>query len=470
MDIVLKMPYKLAYPWFYFYKVIKISLLGILPALLVSFILLRKGLAEHLKDPSILDNIYLFQVFPLIIFFYGLFIYLFYRSTRPLAKLLGKIEKFQRQLPFEKQLDQIFRQDEWAQIEEAFNKADKTLSSQLQQIKNENDKNIAILESISDGILAVDQFESILFFNSNFANSFKFKQNQITPRLWHVFDDPNILSKAKSVLETGEATKLKEVKINNRFYDFTFTPLQKDKQLRPGLLIVIHDITEFKLTEQMRVDFVANVSHEIRTPITSIMGYSQLLKENEEKFEEDYRLFIDKILTNTERMMNLFNELLDLSVIESRPELTYKNIDLNQMLERVAENIKANYPQKDIQFFFNVGVHQVYVHERLFEQVLANLFDNACKYTESAVTIRVDAIIVGDQVSITVEDDGPGIPPHHLNRIFERFYRVEHSRETKRGTGLGLAIVKHIINKHNGKIRAESPGKGTKFTITLPLH
>src|SRR5690606_3392296 len=136
----------------------------------------------------------------------------------------------------------------------------KTLSSQLQLIKDENDKNVAILESISDGILAIDPFETILFFNSNFANSFKFKKNQITPKLWHVFDDPLILAKAKSVLSTASASKLKEIKINNRYYDFTFTPLQRDKFLRPGLLIIIHDISEFKLTEQMRVDFVANVS------------------------------------------------------------------------------------------------------------------------------------------------------------------------------------------------------------------
>ncbi|HLT21934.1 MAG TPA: ATP-binding protein [Bacteriovoracaceae bacterium] len=462
------MPYRLAYPWFYFYKIVKISLLGVLPTVLLSFIILRRGIGEHLADPSILDTIYLYNILPLIIIFYLVFLYLFYRSTQPLAKLLGKIEKFQKQLPFEKQLNQIFRQDEWAQIEEAFNKADKTLTAQLQQIKDENDKNIAILESISDGILAIDPFETILFFNSNFANSFKFKKNQITPKLWHVFDDPLILTKAKSVLSTGQATKLKEVKIANRYYDFNFTPLQKDKFLRPGLLIVIHDVTDFKLTEQMRVDFVANVSHEIRTPITSIMGYSQLLKENEEKLEPDYRIFVDKILSNTERMMNLFKELLDLSVIESRPELKFKYIDLAALLNRVAEDIKTNYSHKEIQFVFDLEVDEVFVHERLFEQVCANLFDNACKYSSLDVTITASVKKLQNDIVITVADNGPGIPADHLKRIFERFYRVDPSRETKRGTGLGLSIVKHIINKHMGTIRAESQGQGTKFIITLP--
>lgn len=462
------MPYKLAYPWFYFNKIVKISLLGLLPALSISFVLLRKGLAQHLSNPSVLDDIYLFNILPLIIIFYAIFLLLFYRSTRPLAKLLTKIEKFQRQLPFEKQLDQLFRQDEWAQIEEAFNKADKTLTSQLQQIKDENDKNIAILESISDGILAIDPFESILFFNSNFANSFKMKKNLITPRLWHVFDDPAILSKAKSVLLTGEPNKLKEIKINNRYYDFTFTPLQKDKYQRSGLLIIIHDITEFKLTEQMRVDFVANVSHEIRTPITSIMGYSQLLKENEENLHPDYRVFVDKILSNTERMMNLFKELLDLSVIESRPELQFKLINLGELLRRVAEDIKTNYPSKEISFDFDLELEEIYVHERLFEQVCANLFDNACKYSNTDVCIKVSASKQNKNAIIAVSDNGPGIPPSHLTRIFERFYRVDPSRETKRGTGLGLSIVKHIINKHNGRIRAESSTEGTTFIITLP--
>src|SRR5690606_11103819 len=299
-------------------------------------------------------------------------------------------------------------------------------------------------------------------------NSFKFKKNQITPKLWHVFDDPLILTKAKSVLSTGQATKLKEVKIANRYYDFNFTPLQKDKFLRPGLLIVIHDVTDFKLTEQMRVDFVANVSHEIRTPITSIMGYSQLLKENEEKLEPDYRIFVDKILSNTERMMNLFKELLDLSVIESRPELKFKYIDLAALLNRVAEDIKTNYSHKEIQFVFDLEVDEVFVHERLFEQVCANLFDNACKYSSLDVTITASVKKLQNDIVITVADNGPGIPADHLKRIFERFYRVDPSRETKRGTGLGLSIVKHIINKHMGTIRAESQGQGTKFIITLP--
>lgn len=462
------MPYRLSYPWFYFYKIVKISLLGLLPSIILSFVILRKGLGEHLDDPSVLDTIYLFTILPLITLFYGVFLYFFYRSTRPLARLLGKIEKFQNHLPLEKQLTTIYRQNEWTQIEEAFKNADQTLTSQLQQIKTENEKNIAILESISDGILAIDQFETILFYNSNFANSFKFKSNPITPRLWHVFDDTLILSKARSVLNSGEASALKAIKINNRYYDFTFSPMQKEKSGRPGLLIVIHDVTDFKLTEQMRVDFVANVSHEIRTPITSIMGYSQLLKENEERIPDDYRIFVDKIFSNTERMMNLFNELLNLSVIESRPELTFKFIEIEPFLEQVSQDIKTNYAEKNIQFKFDLQMPEIYAHERLLEQVLLNLFDNACKYSTNGVLIEVSVIKNKDQAVITVSDNGPGIPSEHLNRIFERFYRVDASREATRGTGLGLSIVKHIVNKHKGTINVESRGLGTKFTISLP--
>src|SRR5690606_3841987 len=129
------MPYRLAYPWFYFYKIVKISLLGVLPTVLLSFIILRRGIGEHLADPSILDTIYLYNILPLIIIFYLVFLYLFYRSTQPLAKLLGKIEKFQKQLPFEKQLNQIFRQDEWAQSRKPLIKLTKLLLLNFNKLK-----------------------------------------------------------------------------------------------------------------------------------------------------------------------------------------------------------------------------------------------------------------------------------------------------------------------------------------------
>lgn len=463
------MPYKLSYPWFYFYRIVKISLFGLLPTILISFIVLRQGLGKHIDNPALLDEIYLYEVLPIIMVFYGIFLYLFYRATHPLARLLGKIQKFQNELPFEKQLNPNYRQDEWAQIEDAFNSADKTLGEQLQEIKEENNKNMAILESINDGILAIDPFETILFFNSNFTNAFKLKKYQITPKLWHVFEEDSILSKTKSVLSTGKPHRLEEIKIGERFYDLTFTPLQMNKYKdRHGVLIVIHDITDFKLTEQMRVDFVANVSHEIRTPITSIMGYSQLLKENEEKCSEEIRMFIDKILSNTERMMSLFNQLLDLSVIESKPEFDFKNVSLENLIHRVADDINTNYPNRKVDYNFQLEVTDIFVHERLFEQVCANLFDNACKYSTNDVVLTVTSKKVEDSIIVTVGDNGPGISAQHLGRIFERFYRVDHSRESRRGTGLGLSIVKHIINKHKGAIKVESSDKGTIFTITLP--
>ena len=463
------MPYRLSYPWFYFYRIVKISLLGLLPTVIISFILLRHGLGKHIDNPALLDEIYLFEVLPIIAIFYGLFLYLFYKATHPLARLLGRIQKFQNELPFEKQLNQNYRQDEWAQIEDAFNSADKTLDDQLEEIKEENNKSMAILESINDGILAIDPFETILFYNTNFTNAFKLKKAQITPKLWHVFEDDSILSKTKYVLTTGKPSKLKGIKLSERFYDLTFTPLQMSKYKdRHGVLIVIHDVTDFKLTEQMRVDFVANVSHEIRTPITSIMGYSQLLKENEDRCDEELRTFVDKILSNTERMMGLFNQLLNLSVIESRPDFDFKDVDLQDLVHRVADDIKTNYPSKEINFNFNLGVKNIFVHERLFEQVCSNLFDNACKYSDNSVSIDVSSLIENDSVVFKVSDNGPGISSQHLGRIFERFYRVDPSRESKRGTGLGLAIVKHIINKHKGMISVESSHQGTTFKITLP--
>jgi two-component system phosphate regulon sensor histidine kinase PhoR len=220
----------------------------------------------------------------------------------------------------------------------------------------------------------------------------------------------------------------------------------------------------------MRVDFVANVSNEIRTPLTSIKGYTQLLESQKAKIDPELHLFMDKIISNTERMISLFNDLLNLSVIESKDIMKVEELELKELIQTVASNIKTNYPAKKIDINFDIQLQKLSADNRLIEQVISNLIDNACKYSGEKLTVTIATYAKGSQGYISVGDDGPGISKEHIQRIFERFYRVDSSREASRGTGLGLSIVKHIIAKHGGKIWAESEGeKGTKFIIELPL-
>lgn len=447
---------KTAYPWFFFFRIVQLSALTFFPVLVAILII---------------DRTVFFRVLPLALLGQILFVVFFYRATRPLGTILSKLQKFQGEIPLDTTIKHLYQKDDWVKIETALNQADSKLRDQITQTKVENEKIAAILESIYDAILAIDPFESLLFSNTNFRKSFITKKDSaIIPKLWHVFEEAEVLETFRMVLGDGLPRSFKTLVHRNRYYDLTVTALRGENQKIIGALGVFHDVTDFKLTEQMRVDFVANVSHEIRTPLTSIKGYSQVLVANKTKFPEEFQSFLTKIVANTERMIALFNDLLNLSVIESKEIGGQEEVPLDEILGIIIPNIKTNYPEKKIRFTRELEAPTVEGDPRLIEMVLTNLIDNACKYADDDIEITVSNIEAEGKNILRVKDNGPGIGKEHLPRIFERFYRVDSSREARRGTGLGLSIVKHIIMKHGGKIWAESegPGLGTTFVIELP--
>lgn len=424
------------------------------------------------------DKVLFLRIVPFAIASYLLFIFLFYRNTRPLGTILSRVEKFKDDIPFHRSIQLLYRRDNWGAIEEALIKADQRLQFQIQEVKLENEKNAAILESISDDIIAIDRFETILFFNKKFENNFMRRRSglEINRKIWHIFED-DVLKAFRSVLKNGMPVSLRRVRLASfqkidRYYDLSITPLKSANGIINGALGVFHDVTEFKLAEQMRVDFVANVSHEIRTPLTSIKGFTQILQGQTDKVDPSLHPFMNKIVANTERMISLFNDLLNLSVIESKNEVQREEVDLAEIVASTKDNIIASYPELEITLSSELEVEKVLGDYRLLDQVILNLSDNACKYAQEKVNLIISSRKTGRNVQISIKDDGPGIPREHLPRIFERFYRVDASREALRGTGLGLSIVKQIIQKHRGKIWAESdgPGKGTSFIIELPLE
>ncbi len=423
-----------------------------------------------------IDKILFFKILPFAFLSYLVFLFIFYRATAPLGVILSKVEKFKVDIPFNKTLNLLYQKDKWGEIEEALNEADNQLSVQMIQTKTENEKIKAILESIYDNIIAIDHFESILFYNSNFERNFQRPRpnQEIIPKIWHRFSDEKVLAAFRSVLKTGETISLKGMNSlstthPDRFYDLNITPLRDLEGKISGALGVFYDMTEIKLTEQMRVDFVANVSHEIRTPLTSIKGYSQMLIARRDKMDPELVMFLDKILNNSERMISLFNDLLNLSVIESKNLIKMEELDLQEFMDSITDNIVTNYAQKKVDLQMDLKVQSIHGDRRLMEQVFSNLIDNSFKYSGDSLSLSISAEGIGDKVQIRISDNGPGISKDHIQRIFERFYRVDSSRETSRGTGLGLSIVKHIIGKHKGRIWAESSdGNGTTFFVELP--
>jgi two-component system, OmpR family, phosphate regulon sensor histidine kinase PhoR len=484
------MPAKFAYPWFFFYRMARLTFLVYLVIILSALYFSRQTIAHTLSKNNSLtaqeqkselnqeSQQLILKIVPISFGMYLVLLYMFYLANKPLGVILAKLQKYQDEIPFEKTLRMLYKKDEWAQIREALNKADKKLQDQVALIKVENEKIGAILESIHDDIIAIDNFETVLFYNTNFKRDFiKLKSSgELMPKIWHTFEDEAVLKAFREVLKTGQTTQLKSNNFKmsshpERFFDLTISPLKAEDGKISGALGVFYDVTEFKLTEQMRVDFVANVSHEIRTPLTSIKGYTQILQTQKQNLEPEYQLFLEKIIINTERMITLFNDLLNLSVIESKETLRIEKLPIRELLDSVAQNIKTIYSNKKININLDLDLEFINGDQRLMEQVFSNLLDNACKYSGREASIRIFSIEQQGKALISISDNGPGISREHLNRIFERFYRIESSRESMRGTGLGLSIVKHIISKHGGRIWAESEGhQGSSFLIELPLE
>jgi len=231
------------------------------------------------------------------------------------------------------------------------------------------------------------------------------------------------------------------------------------------------EIEALRRAEKMRIEFVANVSHELRTPMTSIKGYAETLLQD---FEEGRNInpdFIKIILKNSDRLIALINDLLDLSSIESgTDQINLMDLDTFEICKHVVSNLHHHALSKEITISIDCKTTTVNADPKRLEQVMTNLVDNAIKYCPLGSKIKIEWTKVDQEVVLKVIDNGPGIPEKYHNRLFERFYRVDkgRSRETG-GTGLGLAIVKHIMQRHAGSTLIESQmGVGTTFICKFP--
>jgi two-component system phosphate regulon sensor histidine kinase PhoR len=239
-----------------------------------------------------------------------------------------------------------------------------------------------------------------------------------------------------------------------------------------GCLTVIRDITELKKLETMRQDFVANVSHELKTPLTSIMGFVETLQEGALDDKEHSRQFLAIIQEHARRLNSLVNDLLDLSLIETKAvDLDRKDLNLKTLVDGIVAGFKNQIQKKSLRIDNELPAGlSIRADKDRIEQVLTNLIDNAVKFNKEKGDIRIFSSEETDGLKITVDDTGIGIPRKDLPRIFERFYRVDKARSRELGgTGLGLSIVKHIVELHGGRAGVESSeGLGSQFWFILP--
>jgi two-component system phosphate regulon sensor histidine kinase PhoR len=238
-------------------------------------------------------------------------------------------------------------------------------------------------------------------------------------------------------------------------------------------MIVFHDVTRLKKLEQIRVDFVANVTHEIKTPLTAIIGYLDTIKDGAINNIEETKRFIDIILKHAERLNRLVEDLLTISNIEMKEtKLNFESVSLNAALTNVISLVEAKAKFKNITIQNDVreNIDQIKADKDKLTQIFVNVLDNAVKFTPESGNIVIKTDEAGAYTVVSISDTGIGVPKDEIQRLGERFYRVDRSRSRDLGgTGLGLSIVKHLMLAHEGRIEIESQlGRGTKVSLFFP--
>lgn len=332
---------------------------------------------------------------------------------------------------------------------------------------------LAILQSMNEGVLVVDDDERVLLANSVFSGVIGVPRDAIEGKLyWEVIRDSTFNGFIRRALTERVLMNAEhELLLSDRVFQTQVSPVfGKDEFL--GAVAVLHDVTRLKELERQRTEFVANVSHELKTPLTSIMGFVETLKEGAGDDPKDRAQFLGIIDEQSKKLFRLIEDLLLLSKVESgRAPLLKEKINVLLVTEKLLKPLRPAITAKRMTVETAVpGGYLLPADPHLFEQALSNLIDNAVKYGEPGGRITIRAFDLDGACHIEVADSGPGIPPDDLQRIFERFYRVEKGRSRDQGgTGLGLSIVKHIAERHGGAVSVKSrPLEGSVFTLSFP--
>ncbi len=331
-----------------------------------------------------------------------------------------------------------------------------------------------LFDSMLEGLLLLDRTKKIYLANRAFKNLFDLKvelrgKTVVETLRLHELDE--LLKRVESEKQVLDYV-IRLPEMNERWLQVNAAAITNGAGEREGTILVFHDLTRLKQLERQREEFVANVSHELRTPLSLIKGYVETLLDGARDNPEVTERFLKTIERNANRLDLLIQDLLTISALESgRMKLDLQPVNLRALAERVLNDLHSKAEGKGTRLVCEMSELVASADPHRLDQVFANLVDNAIKYGRMNGMVTVGGKKLADgRIEIFVRDDGPGIPPEALDRVFERFYRVDKARSRDQGgTGLGLSIVKHIIHAHNGEVRAESePGKGATFYCTLP--
>ncbi|SHJ13646.1 PAS/PAC sensor signal transduction histidine kinase [Geosporobacter subterraneus DSM 17957] len=369
--------------------------------------------------------------------------------------------------------------DEIKILADTFNIMTEKLNATISELWDKNTKLQSTLTSMNEALFAVDKSYKIMLMNPVAKTLFKIEDEQVMGRhILEVIRNNRLHDVLKDILNSNNVGQTEitidypEQKILKIYTNFIRLDMDPNRII--GVMALIQDVTEMRKLEKMRSDFVANVSHELKTPLTSITGFIETLKNGAIENEKVRNRFLDIIEIETERLSRLIDDLLSLSAIEhDRLHFTKKKIKVNEAIREIGDIVEGLAAQKEIKLVFELdgSLPEIYGNPDWFKQMMINLVDNAIKYTLHGGSVKVLAYKRYENIFIVVKDTGIGIPKEDIPRLFERFYRVDKARSKKAGgTGLGLAIVKHIVLSFDGEIKVNSElGKGSEFIIRIPL-
>jgi len=362
-------------------------------------------------------------------------------------------------------------------LHSAINQMSSQLNSRIQLISRQKSELDTVLSSMVEGVVAIDTEERVLSMNDAARTVLQVDKHEDSgKKLDELIDNADFQNLARQVLSSRNPIQA-EIVIPGQVescLQTNATPLRDIRGKPFGALLVFHDITRLRKLENMRRDFVANVSHELKTPITSIKGFVETLLDGAMHDPKDSNRFLEIIAKQSDRLVSIIEDLLSLSRLEqdgSEELVGFDKIRVKELIDRAIQTCQLKAQEKRIRFEIDCRREETARgNAHLLEQALVNLLSNALKYSPEGAKIVLQAESQESTLTISVQDFGQGIPKKHLPRLFERFYRVDKARSrTMGGTGLGLAIVKHIAQVHRGFVSVESePGKGSTFRLVIP--
>ena len=374
--------------------------------------------------------------------------------------------------------------DEISELARAMNKMAVQRADAVGKLAAEHAENVAILESMIEGVAVINHDGRVIFSNGAFMqillqSTGAARSAIATGRLLvEAVRQTELLQAVRTVLATGQRVD-EEVTVGTarpRTFAATVSPVRdfKDAKSTRGAVMVLHDITELRRLERVRRDFVANVSHEFKTPLTAIQGFAETLLGGALDDAENRERFVTIIRDHSVRLARLTDDLLKLTKIEAgRMDLDLRPLNIAELAASCAETLHFQAEKKLHSIEVNIppDLPPALADAGRLREVLINLLENAVQYTPPGGHIEVTAALQDSQIVVTIADDGIGIPRTDQERIFERFYRVDTARSREAGgTGLGLSIARHIVESHGGRIWLESNvGEGSRFHFSVPL-